>query len=263
MRSLVFWLFSPLSWLLLSLAVCAIGWRWQAQRRRLLAFLAAATAISTLAMTPWFANLLVGWLEHIPNRPPACRLDPPQVAVVLAGGVDRSARDERDFSALTVASRRRAEKAIEWQRERLGRELVIAGGRPWANVAPESALMASYLAQLGVDAATVRTERRSRNTWENAHELLSLSPPVERRVALITSAMHTRRAAYAMRRAGFEVCEVQTDWRHVPYDGPGYFVPGSSGLNKTEAALQEMAGLFYYQLRDRIGMSADYVPAAP
>jgi hypothetical protein len=82
-------------------------------------------------MTPMFANALLGWLERPPPMPAHCLASPPQVAVVLAGGVDAIPRDDNDASVLGVASRRRIERAVEWWRARPGRVIVVSGGPDW------------------------------------------------------------------------------------------------------------------------------------
>src|SRR5688572_8491883 len=103
LKNRTMWLLSPLSWLLLAgLGACIAARRHS--RRWLRASLVVAL-VSVLAMTPMFANGLLGWLERPPPVPPDCMASPPQVAVVLAGGVDAIPRDENDGSVLGVASR--------------------------------------------------------------------------------------------------------------------------------------------------------------
>lgn len=242
------WLLSPLSWLLLAgLGACIAARRHS--RRWLRASLVVAL-VSVLAMTPMFANGLLGWLERPPPVPPDCMASPPQVAVVLAGGVDAIPRDENDGSVLGVASRRRMERAVEWWRAQPGRVIVVSGGSVGRGGTPESRWMIRHAQRLGVAAADLRGEEASSNTWENARRLAAMTPALPRRVVLISSAMHLPRARYAMERAGFEVCPIATDWRRVPFGLPGYLIPQSSSLLKTEAALHELVGMLYYRWRD-------------
>ncbi|MDR7134177.1 uncharacterized SAM-binding protein YcdF (DUF218 family) [Lysobacter niastensis] len=239
------WLLSPLSWLLLSgLGACIAARR---RSSRWLRLLLAAAVLSTIAMTPMFANLLLGWLERPQPVPPHCVASPPQVAVVLAGGVDRVSNDERDMSVLGAASRRRLESAVDWWRERPGRVIVVSGGPAWRGGTPESRWMIRHAQRLGVPAADLRGEETSSNTWENAQEVAAIAPALPRRVVLISSAMHLPRARYAMERAGFDVCPIATDWRRTPFGLPGYLIPQSSALLKTEAALHELVGMAYYR----------------
>ena len=243
------WLLSPLGWLLLAgLGACIAARR--RSSRWLRVFLVAA-ALSAFAMTPMFANLLLGWLERPQLTPSHCIASPPQVAVVLAGGVDRISNDERDVSVLGAASRRRMERAVDWWRERPDRVIVVSGGPAWRGGVPESRWMIRHARRLGVPAADLRGEETSSNTWENAKSVASMAPALPRRVVLISSAMHLPRARYAMERAGFEVCPIATDWRRTPFGLPGYLIPQSSALLKSEAALHELVGLLYYHWLDR------------
>ncbi|MFD0737900.1 YdcF family protein [Lysobacter koreensis] len=242
---------SPLSWLLVALLAVCLG-SWLHERGRWLRPAGAVIAcVAVVAMTPWVANALVGWLEAPGSMPRSCQSSPPQVAVVLAGGVDAEPSGPTDFSALSITSRRRIERAVAWWRDQPGRSLVVSGGPQLAAGVPASALMLVYARRLGVRDDALRAEQVSTSTWENARGLAALSPPIPRRVVLVTSAMHMPRARYAMTRAGFEACPLPADSRLVPFGLPGYLIPGSSALVKTEAALHELVGLVYYRWLDR------------
>jgi uncharacterized SAM-binding protein YcdF (DUF218 family) len=239
------WLLSPLSWLLLA----GLG-AWIAARRHSswgLRVSLVAALVADFAMTPMFANALLGWLERPPPMPAHCLASPPQVAVVLAGGVDAIPRDDNDASVLGVASRRRIERAVEWWRTRPGRVIVVSGGPAWRGGIAESRWLIRHAQRLGVPAAAMRGEEASTNTWENARGVAAMVPALPRRVVLVSSAMHLPRARFAMEHAGFEVCPIATDWRKVPFGLPGYLIPQSSALLKTEAALHELAGMLYYR----------------
>ena len=201
--------------------------------------------IAVVAMTPLFANTLIGWLESERAMPLACRVSPPRTAVVLAAGIDRGVRNEDDYSALTLASRRRVERAVEWWHERPGRTLVMSGG-PSGRGIPKSRVMAAYAGRLGVSADAVSTEDTSESTWENALHLARMQPALPGRVVLVTSAMHLPRARYSIEQAGFEVCGIGTDSRLVPFELPGYLIPQTSAVVKTEEGLHEVVGLLYY-----------------
>ena len=243
------WLISPLSWLLLAILVATIA-VWSHRRRRTLLRIAIAVgAVAILAMTPLFANLLLARLENAEVPPPDCTRTPPDVAVVLAGGIYGTAADADDPSVLNLASRQRLDRALAWWQEHDGRTLVLSGGAWFDDGIPDSRRMRRYARQRGVPEASMRTEDASRTTWQSAHELARLRPALPRRVALVTSAAHMPRAAYALREAGFAVCAVAADRLHVPPDWPGVLLPQRSALEKTEIALHELIGLLYYRLR--------------
>lgn len=243
------WWISPLSWLLLAIMAAGISMWWRGGRRALLGIAIAVGTIAVFAMTPLFANLLLARLENTEVPSPDCTRMPPDVAVVLAGGIYGTAADADDPSVLNLPSRQRLDRAVAWWSERDGRTIVLSGGAWFDDGIPDSRRMRRYARQRGVPEAAMRGEDASRTTWESARQLARLQPALPRRVALITSASHMPRAAYAMREAGYEVCQVATDRLHIPPVWPGVLLPQRSALEKSEIALHELIGLLYYRMR--------------
>lgn len=113
----------------------------------------------------------------------------------------------------------RIQKGIELYRQGLAPRLVVTGGR-W--VAPETT-EADYLASVAVRAGTpseaIMAERHSHSTWQDAVYTLELvRQQGYRRVLLVTSDWHSRRASWVFRRvygpAGIEVISVPSpEWR--------------------------------------------------
>lgn len=243
------WILSPLTWLLLAGAVLALSMR-AAGRGAWLRRCAWMVCVLSLAlMTPLAANMLLARLEAPLASPADCNARPPSHAVVLAAGVDGMPADDDDFTALDLASRRRVEGAVSWWADAPGRRLVLAGGLGGSRGVPYSRLMAAYARQLGVDEGAMMLETGSRNTWENAWHLTTPAAALPRRVTLVTSAMHMRRAEWMFRQAGFAPCPLAVDPRRVDVRFPSALVPRSSALDKSEEALHEIAGLAYYRLR--------------
>ncbi|QNP40689.1 YdcF family protein [Lysobacter solisilvae (ex Woo and Kim 2020)] len=242
----MYWLLSPLSWLLLAGVVLA----WALLRRRLLLTLGAGTvvALALVAMTPLAANLLARPLERPFLAANGCSADPASVAVVLGGGISGSPRDAADFSVLNLASRRRVDRAVEWWREGEGRVLVMQGGAPYRSLPALAELMAAYARMQGVPSGALRVETGSGDTRENAAGAAAMTPPLPRRVVLVTSMIHMRRAQEVFRRNGFDVCPLGTDRRRLPSRIPWALIPRTSALANTEVALHEWAGLAYYRL---------------
>lgn len=243
------WWLSPLSWLLLAIVAACIAIRSRRWRRALLRGAIAVGVVAVLAMTPLFANLLLAPLENAELPPPDCTSAPPDVAVVLAGGIYGTAVDADDTSVLNLPSRQRLDRAVAWWQERSGRTLVMSGGAWFDDGVPDSRRMRRYAQQRGVPEVAMRSEDVSRTTWQSAQALAGLQPELPRRVALVTSAAHMPRAAYAMREAGFTICAVAADRLHIPPDWPGVLLPQRSALEKAEIALHEWIGLVAYRMR--------------
>ncbi|KAB8173367.1 YdcF family protein [Marilutibacter maris] len=252
------WILSPLSWLLLALVGVCLCARSRGRRARALSWACAMAAVlAVLAMTPMVANLLVAMLEKpVPVSGAGCGDGEVDVAVVLAGAIDDTPVDAGDFRVLSLSSRRRVEAGVAWWSAGPGRVLVMSGGpQPGLGATPDgdtvatASLMAAYAQRLGVDTAALRMEAGSSTTWENAQGLRRQRPALPPRVVLVTSAMHMPRARFALTRAGFQVCPLATDRRQLPFGLPGSLVPGSSALEKTEAAVHELVGLAHYRVR--------------
>jgi len=240
---------SPLTWLLVAMLAACLSLRWGKRRRLALQACATVAIAAVVAMTPLVANTLLGSLENITPGAPACGSPMPTTAVVLAGGLSRRASDPDDLAVLGLASRRRLDRAVAWWHEDSGRQLVMSGGSWFGDGIPDAGLMLRYARRLGVPASVMSAEDRSLTTWASARELAAMRPALPKRIALVTSAAHMKRALYAMREAGFDACPVVADRRQVPLDFPGLLVPQRSALEKTEDALHEMVGMAYYRWR--------------
>jgi uncharacterized SAM-binding protein YcdF (DUF218 family) len=255
--NLVDWLLSPLNWLLIALLLAIAGSRMHARRWWLAA--AAGLAVAAFAtMTPLVSNALARRLESGIETPRWCEAAPPEVVVVLSGGVDRLPRRASSSGVLSATSRRRIERGVEYWRERPGRAVVMTGGPTAPGWIPMSALMLDYAQRLGVPADAVRVESRSRTTWENAHLVAAMTPPLPRRIALATSALHMRRSVMAFEAAGFEVCPLPADRRAIRASLPAGLLPDADGLDKADAALHEFVGDLHYRwLRWQADAGAD------
>jgi len=243
------WLLSPLSWLLLAVVAGVPAWHVRSRFRAPWRGCVALALLSLLAMTPLLANQLLTLLERAAPIDPACRIDAPTVAVMLAGGIDQKPADASDFGAIGIASRRRFDSGLAYWRKHPGTTLVISGGPARHGFPAESRLLAAYAAAFGVPDTAIRVETKSTSTWENAFSVSDMVPAVPRRIALVTSALHMPRARLAFESAGFAVCPIRADPRYTENDFPDALLPGSSALRKTEAALHEFVGLAYYRLR--------------
>lgn len=134
------------------------------------------------------------------------RLEPAQAIIVLGGGKfpDESVSD---------SSLRRLIYAIRLHKRGLAPLIVLTGGDPERTGGPsESESMALIARELGFSPAVFLLEGRSRRTAENGAEAARiLAPRGIRRVLLVTSPLHMRRAVGVFHRSGFEVLPAPTD----------------------------------------------------
>jgi uncharacterized SAM-binding protein YcdF (DUF218 family) len=192
-------------------------------------------------------------LRPLEDRYPALELsrlpDVDAVVVLGAGSVDASP-DEGGGTALT----REAARRVTWGAAlaRLaGVPVVVSGGRAWERGGgdAESTAARRLLERLGVPAGSIVEDPRSRDTWENARQTLSLVPEGGA-VALVTSAYHMPRAVLAFASAGVACVPAPTDYRarRGRYDVFS-FTPSFGCLAESFQAIREYVGLIWYRRR--------------
>lgn len=165
--------------------------------------------------------------------------------VVLGGGVS-------DLAWLGLPSEpschslERVVKAIILYR-RLHLPFVLMGGNgdPYRTVTADADAMQAVALTLGVRSKNIILENKSRNTIESAAALPGLIKG--RRIILVTSAYHMRRAAGIFRKEGFDVIPAPTGYRSEQRNLSFYsFIPRARSLADSSAACSEYLSLFWY-----------------
>lgn len=236
---------SPLTSAILLLLLLAMTWRWLPRALRWSSI--GIEILLVVVMTPLGANFLVHAVESRVPATTRCALPHPQAIVVLSGGLDRPPASLGDFSAANAESLHRLFAGITLWRQTPGAVLIVAGGDEQRIT--QADLLAQLARELGVPAAAIRVERNSRTTWENARDVAAMTD--NRRIWLVTSALHLPRALVAFRAFGFQPCAWSSGSLYLPPKGIGYFIPQSSALDKAEAAIHEIVGGWVYAWRAR------------
>jgi len=238
------WATSPLLYAVVLSVLVAAGWH-----RLPTGVRCAGIAIEVLlvaSMTPLGATALA---RAVAMRAPAARICPaprPGTVVVLGAGFEHAANSPYDYGALHEAGLQRLFTAVALWKKLPDVRLVIAGGAGWT--IHEAVPMANLAVQLGVPSKAIEIEDRSRNTWQNARNVAALSPPVPRRIWLVTSAVHMPRAVDAFRAWGFEPCAWPSDLPEIRvHVWPGAFIPQGSGAGTTTITLHELFGGVEYK----------------
>lgn len=170
----------------------------------------------------------------------------PESIVVLGGGTLQPRWQEDQI--LAHASTARTVTGYILHRQ-TGLPLVITGGTPLnRNRESEASTASKLLASLGASPESHVIETESHNTWENASFLVSVLEP--KTIYLVTSAFHMRRSIECFRAFGFRPIPVPTDFRawarpYVFWD----FLPSSTSLDDSTAALHEFIGRVFYRIR--------------
>jgi uncharacterized SAM-binding protein YcdF (DUF218 family) len=111
--------------------------------------------------------------------------------------------------------------------------------------------MKDVLSVMGVPPRAMVLENQSRNTNDNAlYSAVLLNNRGVKRILLVTSAFHMRRAVPLFERQGFDVYPAPTDFQRLVGSTvlPGW-LPSAENLSRTTLAIREHAGYWVYRWR--------------
>jgi uncharacterized SAM-binding protein YcdF (DUF218 family) len=245
--SKIFWMFASPIWLLLIAAF--VGVLSSSGRHASMGRAVAAGAIILLAAaaTPFIGQNLVAPLEDRFSQPPL-GFPPPDGIIVLGSAVNDAiskargqtvfAEGERIVQAATLAKRYPNARVI----------YTGGSGSLFPTVSTEALEARRVLTDLGVDAARVTLEDKSRNTEENARFTAALiRPKPSQRWLLVTSAYHMPRSMGVFEKAGFNVIAYPVAFRTVGRGHPlSWDFDPARNLLTFEIAAREWIGLAAY-----------------
>jgi len=244
LTKLLTWLASPL---VIAMLIGLIAWRQAYRGRRCRAVL--WLALAGLWMLVWSSTPFYGWFgSTLECQYPPCRVEdlPTGDAIVVLGGGMETSRD-LFYPDMSGAADR------VWHAARLYKAgkapIVIPTG------VGEDESSVPLLRDLGVPATAIRVETASRNTAENARFTAALLARLgARRVLLVTSAWHMRRAQLLFERAGLEVIPAATDYEAtIAHARPDRWslqnmLPNSDALNRNTCIQKEYIGYWVYRV---------------
>lgn len=209
-------------------------------------FTYAAVAMLLLFSTGAVATLLLHPLETRYARPDKLP-ERPGAIVMLAGQLSFD-RKSASYYELTESSDRFVE-AVRLARRFPGALLVLSGGTGSLTEAEkrESPILARLAKELGIKAARIRIEERSRNTHENAVESKRLlqAAKVKGPVILVTSAYHMPRSVACFHKVGVKVVPWAVDYLRSGVH-PGTWIPRPWSLERSRVAIKEYLGFVAY-----------------
>jgi uncharacterized SAM-binding protein YcdF (DUF218 family) len=133
--------------------------------------------------------------------------------------------------------------------------LVFTGGKlPWQQGdETEGEVLRRYAERMQIPARQILVTERAENTEQEAQGARKLFAGDQKKIILVTSAFHMKRARQIFERQGFEVIPYPVNIRvaaeHLTVLS---FLPDPRALNATHTALHELLGRLYYQLKHEI-----------
>jgi uncharacterized SAM-binding protein YcdF (DUF218 family) len=211
-----------------------------------LALLVASLTGLFLRSMPIVATTLAGLLENRPARGTDDLVDA-QAIVILGAGSYRAAPEYAGDTVGAVTLER-----VRWgaRLHRLsGLPILVSGGSPFATRTSEAAQMKAALNEdFYTDVKWL--EEKSFNTFESArYAKQQLAAAKIDRIALVTHAIHMRRARLVFQQAGFRVIEAPTGFSTMHPPGILNYLPCAQGLELSRSALYEAIGIGWYHVR--------------
>ena len=223
-------------------------------RRRLARGLLLASVLLLLVFSTSFVpDLLVHSLE---DQYRDTGMDVPAAqAIVVLGGTLRMPSARHHLSALIDPTDRLLEAFRLYRSGKAPLVFCSGGNNPLGSAEgqlQESIWMARLLEEWSVPAAAIQVESGSINTRENAMlSYQALAPRGIRRIILVTSAMHMKRAVESFRKVGFAVVPVPADFQ-TGWGEPlmlSRFLPSPHNLRNADEALREWLAILVYHMR--------------
>ncbi len=200
------------------------------------------------------ADRLILPLENTYQQLDIKAISPNDVYVVLGGGIHSDAPDLEGEGSPTGDGLHRLVYAFRLYRIQ-PLPIIVSSGKGFKCQRPEAPVMKRYLFQMGVPEKDIHMDTKSRNTYENAIDVKNVCEKlVCKKIILITSAYHMKRAVFAFKHAGLtNVLPAPTDYKtnRTCYNFIDY-MPDMEALINTYRALHEYVGILYYKMLVKI-----------
>lgn len=240
--------------LLSPLGFCAAIWavalflHLRRQKKRSRCFAVTGIFVLLLFSNPIISSTLLGELEDdFESRTPAEY--PKTDAIVVLGGITAPPKGSR-VSVHVGTGFDRLLHGMRLLRAKKAHVLVLSGGIVGGGMS-EAEQMQRLAIEYGIVPTALLLEANSRNTRENAVNSTSLLNAMGlKRIILVTSGSHMRRAAAAFIHVGADVIPAPTDIEIVPKRWAfTRLVPTVQALQYSSRAIKEYVGYAVYWLR--------------
>jgi len=239
---------TPIMWVLILMVLCLILIMRPTKKKKRFKFgkyaLFLAIFILFLLSIEPVSNLLIYYLECRYDVPSEEILADADMMVILGGGMNIAGglRENAEARGLTYA---RMFNGVRIYKRSGATKLALCGG--------SAEVMKELAVELGVEESRIITETGSQTTMENASELAKLLPPAEqRRIGLVTSALHMFRSEKAFKKQfpNDVIVPVPVNYIYCPeWYYPRHWIPSAKTFLHSNYAIHEWIGIVYYSIR--------------
>ncbi len=228
--------------------------RWRSWSRRII--ITASGALLLIAFSPLGRQLMIPLEDRFP-LPSLSELEGKNIKglVVLGGTVHMTITDQRGVPSV-VSGAERIIETVKLAKKFPQAQILLIGGPNTliSKPTPDSEIVRQMLLDMGLESSRIKTENRSRNTWQNAKYTRDMGV-INRgeNWLLITSAYHMPRAIGCYRAAGLTLIPYPVDYMtggEASRFAPFYYA--MDGFTITDMATKEWLGLLAYRLTGRI-----------
>ncbi len=174
------------------------------------------------------------------------------LVIVLGGGVNTSG-GLREYPEVGVITYSRLVNGVKIFKRSGAKTLILSGGGSTQTMESEAEVMKVLAIELGVPESQIVAETKSNNTMEQAVELAeSLSATKEKRIGLVTSALHMMRSerAFKSQFPADTIVPIPVNYLYVPLECDiKSIIPSSGELVTSTSAVHEWIGMIWYPIR--------------
>lgn len=200
-----------------------------------------------ISSTPIFSNFLFKKVEGEYQYQAMENIQNADAIVVLSGML--SINEIENSFKVEWGDADRFFGGIDLYNAKKSKTLVFTGGKNPYNITSisEGQILKEYAINYGVFEEDIRVTKGVLNTYD---ESLAVSELIgkNKRIILVTSAYHMKRAKYLFEKQGFFVIPYKVDFKVMPNSGLHFIdlLPSAINLKSTEVALREILGRLYY-----------------
>lgn len=196
------------------------------------------------SMKAWETNIVS--MDELPDSYP--------VGIVL-GGYAYLDRIPEERLHLTSSANRLTEAIQLYKAGKIEKILLSGGMTPFSDLLRESEIAKGKLINIGIPSEDIWADNRSRSTYENgiySQEILNnKGVGKNKKVLLITSAFHQRRATKVFEKLGYQVDGYGTDiLQKQTFAYPTYWIaPQIDTMRDWQKVIREIMGMLAYKLK--------------